>query len=94
MMNNNILHTYVRDRKNNPIGVVVAVKLDNKIHCGWSLTKRTSGDKFNRETGLSIALGRAVVTNGFDQTVPQTVKKTFTDIVVRAGRYFKETPFA
>ena len=89
-----ILHTYVRDRKNNPIGVVVAVKLDTKIHCGWSLVKRKSGDKFDRETGLSIALGRAVVTTGYAQNVPQTIKKNFDSILVRASRYFKETPFA
>lgn len=89
----NTLHCYVRDRKNNPIGVVVAIKIGDKYHCGWSLTKIKSGDKFDKETGMSMALGRAVAGNlPKNATIPHAIVKPFKKMFVRANKYFKCDP--
>lgn len=95
---NNILQ-YVRNRKRQKTGMVVAIPFSDKIHIGWSLCKR--GDKFSREMGYSIANGRATTNppyvirnsvakygkNLFAWTrIPSSVKKTVEKVMVRCEK--------
>lgn len=51
-------YQYIRNRKNQKIGLVVVVPIDNILRLGWSLCKKE--DKFSVERGLEIAKGRAI----------------------------------
>jgi len=86
---NNTLHVYVRDRKNNPIGIVLALRHeDNTYSLGWSYAKRKH-DKFDKEIGLSIAMGRALCPRPCRSKVPYEVNKLIPQMEDRAKRYFK-----
>jgi hypothetical protein len=86
---NNMFHTYVRDRKNNPVGIVLALRHeDNTYSLGWSYVKKAH-DKFNKELGLSIAMGRAVCAHPCKSQVPHKVKELLPQMEDRAKRYFK-----
>jgi hypothetical protein len=80
---------FVRDRKGNPRGVVVATIVDNQIRYGWSYTNTKLGDRFNKHRGLAIAHGR--IDNGWSDnvSVPHNVIKSLNHISNRADRYFK-----
>jgi hypothetical protein len=60
---NHTLIQYLRNSDRTPYGVVVATirPSDNKIGIGFSAVKPKSGDKFDKELGLKIAIGRAVM---------------------------------
>ena len=52
---------YVKDSNNNRIGVVCAGPLQNGvINIGWSTVHSNHNDKFDRELGINIAMGRAL----------------------------------
>jgi hypothetical protein len=55
-MEENMLIKYIRDRKWNKVGVVVAL---DQEHIGYSLCNVSHGDRFDKEKGLMIAVGRA-----------------------------------
>jgi hypothetical protein len=90
-----VLKQYIRDKKNNPIGILLATQEDNGIHIGWSLCSKK--DKFNKEKGMTIALGRMnvyYIDNDMDYmltVIPNTIKKDFQYIYDRADRYFNKT---
>lgn len=52
------------------------------------------GDKFNRETGMSIAVARAAVWPTRANEIPRTVQPYFARIADRAKKYFKNCEFA
>ncbi len=85
---NKELVEFVRDRKNNPIGVVVANLHEDTIQIGWSLCK-VKVDTFNKEKALMIARNRAGTGTGKEVTIPREVGKTIHRIADRAERYFK-----
>ena len=87
---------YVRNGKNHRIGVVVAV---GKNQIGWSLCNKT--DDFDKQRGLSIAIGRAhklnfghsnggvcIGNNGHRH--PQSVDAVVQTMAHRASCYYKE----
>ena len=76
-----MLLEYIRNRKGEKIGVVVAL---NKWSVGYSLCKK--GDRFDKQLGLEIAVGRAEYSTTL---VPRTVKHIFEKMAIRANRYFK-----
>lgn len=87
---NNTIFQYVRNRRRQKVGVVVAVKRDDGlVGFGYSLCAKTKGDEFNRETALNIALGRAENFPHFEGEVPQSVENDWSEIYDRATRYFK-----
>lgn len=52
--------TYVRDRKNAPVGVVCCLEqMDGTVAVGYSLCAVRRGDEFNKEHGRHAALARA-----------------------------------
>ena len=83
------LMQFVRDRKGNPRGVVVAAIVDNEVRYGWSYTNTKLGDRFDKRRGLVIAHGR--IDNGWgDKTqVPHNVLKSLNHISNRAAKYYK-----
>ena len=88
---NNIIFQYVRNRRRERVGVVVAAKrADNTVGYGFSLCATNRGDSFNPSTALNIALGRAESYPYFEGTIPQSVSNDWDEIVDRANRYFKD----
>lgn len=84
-----MLVTYIRNKKNRVIGVVVAVynSVKSTYQIGWSLCKKC--DTFNKGTALTIALGRAVA-GGSATPLPQSIKGEYQTMVDRSARYFKQ----
>ena len=88
---NNTIFQYVRNRRREKVGVVVALKrTDNKVGVGYSLCATNRGDKFNPELALNIALGRAEAFPHFADEIPQSVNNDWAIIHDRARRYFKD----
>ncbi len=92
----NTLVQYVRNRKNQKIGVVVAT---DKERLGWSLCCKT--DRFDKERGLQIAIGRATKFEmkhldsmyqyeHYKTAVPDSVRPTIIKVLKRAKVYYKE----
>jgi len=83
------LISYVRDKKNNPKGVLVAIKKGNSgnFYIGYSMCRKD--DTFNKNMGVKIALGRAETNNleTFTKT-PYAIRKNLTDFVKRCERYY------
>lgn len=88
---NNVLIEYVRDEQNNPIGVVVAT---DREKVGFS--KRNPKDRWNRDLGKKIAIGRAYTKPLLLQNLqelPEKDQPLFRDkiqkVYDRAQRYYK-----
>lgn len=87
---NNTIYQYVRNRRRERVGVVVATKReDNTVGLGYSLCATKRGDNFDSERALEIALGRADAYPYFEGNIPQSVTKDWMEVVDRAHRYFK-----
>lgn len=88
-MTDKTLVQFVRDRKGQPRGMVVATVIDNQIRIGWSYTNTKLGDRFNKSRALQIALGR--VENGQSSNVktPHSVSKVIAKMKNRATVFFK-----
>lgn len=89
-----MLKQYIRDKKNNPIGILLATKKDNVIHIGWSLCSKK--DKFNKEKGMTIALGRMMFyyipqPGLIPFGIPNSIQENVAYIADRANRYFNKT---
>ena len=86
----NELIEYIKNRKGNRIGVVVASvgphEGQDQIVIGWSLCK-VSKDKFDQDRALTIARGRAKT--GTSANIPQTVMPYFNHMLERSAKYFK-----
>jgi hypothetical protein len=87
---NNVIFQYVRNRRREKVGVVVATKRpDNTVGFGYSLCATNRGDTFNPATALEIAVGRADNFPHFQGEIPQSVESDWSEIYDRACRYFK-----
>ena len=81
------IHNYIYNKKNQRVGVVVAKVDDNPlVGIGWSKCNTSLGDRFDRERGLKIALGRA---DFRDKNYPRSVAPYIEQMAVRATKYFK-----
>jgi hypothetical protein len=95
-MNKNHLIEYVRDRRNNPVGVVVGLVNNNNVGIGYSAVNLSCGDSFDKAKGLKIASGRALAqTEGrnIKYAYPENFETDFDFAVNRMQRrvlsYFK-----
>lgn len=81
-----MIFSYVKNENGQRIGIVTAISVDS---IGWSMC-HMSKDKFDKDLGLRIALGRAK--NGSNTSIPRNSNLISTlDIMAeRAARYFKE----
>lgn len=89
---------YLRDRKGNPRGVLVAVKLNEpkspygkpqvSVHYSYCNNKL---DKFVKETALKIAFGRAYKNNPYDDDniPPRQVVREVDSFNERVARYYR-----
>jgi len=84
-----MLTQFVRARDGQPRGMVVATVIDNDIRIGWSFTNTKAGDRFNKQTAVRIALGRAESGWSKRVKVPVSVQKVFDKMVNRSTNYFK-----
>ena len=89
----NELIQYVRNRKNQRVGVVLATTamFEGKVQIGigWSMAK-TKMDTFDKERGLQIARGRAK--EGTSTQVPRSIDPLYRQMINRAVGYWKEVP--
>lgn len=89
------IKTYVRGRKKQPVGVLVAIKNDNKVHIGWSKCN-IKLDRFDRQFGFYLAavrsLSKKIVLKGktcqHKEILPTTVQKYLPKFVERANKFF------
>lgn len=88
-----ILIQYVKDKKNQRRGVVVARAQDDQIVTGWSYANFKAGDKFDKEVGINIAVGR-IIKPSPKKTVPHDVAKVERALRRRAINYFFPQPKA
>lgn len=70
-------------------GVAVALPVGNEVKFGWSFTNLKAGDKFDKETGLQIAVARATKPCKIKQ-VPYDALKAICRLEERSRRYFKQ----
>lgn len=91
-MKDNSLVQFVRDRKGQPRGLVVATVIDNEIRLGWSYTNTKAGDRFNKQRAFQIALGRAETGQSERVMTPHSVIKVMNQVAVRAERYYRNIP--
>jgi hypothetical protein len=89
----NELIEYVRNRKGQRIGVVMAKAYNQNsggmVKFGWSKANVKMGDSFDKEVGLNIARGRADTSWPTDKTVPYDVLKVYNRMLYRSAKYFK-----
>ena len=88
---------YVRDRKNTPHGVIVALKAeDGSFRVGYSLCNKK--DRFNKQMALKIAMGRADLSSchtwrlypeSLAFVMPHPVKKMIPAFLDRCKKYYK-----
>lgn len=84
------LYVYVRNKKREKIGVVLAVKRDGVIEFGWSKVNVKAGDKFVRDEALIIARQRLTPNfAGCISKAPFKVKDALVMMEDRSHRYFK-----
>jgi len=89
------VHSYLRDEKRNPIGVMLAINTEQGIRYGWSFcfqgSKWRTHDAFEKKKGVLIAYGRAV-----SQRHPYPLRKfppAFVEaFIFRAERRFNPKP--
>ncbi len=84
-----MLVKYARNRKNQRIGVIVAI---SATQIGWSMCNFKMGDRFDRDRGKKIAIARAwkekYRTQDINQ-VPHSIRWEVINMVLRACSYFK-----
>lgn len=96
-MKQTILKTYIRDSETNqPRGIAVAIRNDNKIDYGFSLCN-TRLDKWDKKLGTSIALARATAPQyqlpGVDDR-EKLVLDAYQRLEARAIKYFKDMEYS
>jgi hypothetical protein len=87
----NELIQYIRNNKNQRVGVVVATPTTRNM-CGWGAgwaMCHKGKDKFDEKVGLSIARTRAI--HGLPNKIvpPKIVMPVYTKICERGAKYFK-----
>lgn len=89
----NTLINYIRNKKGEPRGVVVAVKNEGEVLYGYSLCNPV--DKWNKQRGVKIAIARAL-SDGYNlpeaSNSAKMVIERFEHLSDRALKYFKDLP--
>ncbi len=79
--------SYVRNRKGTPKGILVAVKHGNGFGIGYSFCNKN--DRFCKEMGLRIAIGRSNADGISLEALPHAIRKAFPEFTKRCLRYYK-----
>ena len=87
--NNQYLIRYVRDGKNNKIGVVIArLNEDGIIEYAWSKANVAKKEKFDRYIGINTAIKRILRQADIPIVMPRKVTETVKRLAPVALRYF------
>jgi hypothetical protein len=87
----NTLISYSRDKKGNPHGVLVAIKRGDKGGFNIGYAQCRKGDKFSKNMGLKIAVGRASFDPAFNlfDNLPHSLRQMLPEFVKRCEKYYK-----
>lgn len=94
MQNINYIHQYIKNSKNQPVGVLLAAADPNtdEVYIGWSKCN-TGKERFDHKRGVDIALGRSLSMQGRDYhlnlALPNPIDEHYPDFVDRCHKYFK-----
>jgi hypothetical protein len=94
------LISYSRDKKGNPRGVLVAVKIGDRGDFNIGYAQCRKEDKFSKNVGLKIALGRANPVVTFSRLeedgrrrclkhMPHNLRKMLPSFIQRCEKYYK-----
>jgi hypothetical protein len=72
--------------KGQPVGVVIATKVNGNIVFGWSKNNVKEGDRFNKARAIDIAHER--LKKGTRRQVPHLVRKKMNSMIARASKEF------
>lgn len=87
----NSIHTYIYNKKNQPIGVLAAKPMTanpDLVYIGWSKVNRGAGDKFDKARGVDIAFSRSE--KGSIACIPDSIAQDYVQFADRCKRYFKD----
>ena len=82
------LVSYVRNKKGNTIGVMVARKIDGEVRFGITKWKKSS-DEYSGRFGLKVAFDRINVGKPIPAQLPFGFEEAFPKFQERARKYFK-----
>lgn len=84
---------YIRDKNNNPKGVLIAIKVDspegNYFTVGYSLCAKN--DTYNKRLGMKIAMQRCGTISAW--AIPRSIEATLLAFIERCKPYFKDAIF-
>jgi hypothetical protein len=85
------LVSYSRDKKGNPRGVLVAVKIGDRGDFNIGYAQCRKEDKFSKNMGLKIAVGRAELGFNYNSldNLPHNLRKMLPSFIKRCQRYYK-----
>ena len=84
---------YIRDEKNNPRGIAVALRQGDEVFYGYSLHNPI--DPYNKKIGLQIAINRALQGEYDFPDTPErfnAVIERYKSLEGRCLKYFKDIP--
>jgi len=84
------LISYARNKKGDPIGVLVAKRRGNNGDFTIGYSQCRKGDKFSKKLGLKIALGRCE--NGSYEVLdrmPHNLRRNLSSFIQRCEKYYK-----
>ena len=93
-MQQEILKKYIRNSKNQPVGVAIARREGETVHYGFSLCN-TRLDQWSKEKGTKIAIARSHAPTYQLPKVREresAVLDAYEDLEHRALKYFKDIP--
>lgn len=85
------IQTYIRDKKNQRIGMLAARRDGNCIYIAHCKVNKSAGDKFDKSEALVRINERldTSVQKGVSQSVPQSMAEAVDHFVARCYKYFR-----
>jgi len=85
------LVVYTRDTRNNPRGVLAAMRTANGFSVAYSLCQRRL-DKFDKEHARALAIGRLFTHSGNVKrlTLPHSMIKAYTAFIIMCEEHFDD----
>jgi hypothetical protein len=85
------LISYSRDKKSNPRGVLVAVKIGDMGDFNIGYAQCRKEDKFSKNMGLKIAVGRAELGFNYNSldNLPHNLRKMLPSFIQRCEKYYR-----